>query len=82
MHVFFISENQGKIHADWAPPGASCVVDQDIRELTEEDICELRERIIARRRGDSFPSKEFLELYYKALLTRGCYIGKKKRSLL
>lgn len=34
------------------------MVDQAMRKLSEEEICELRERVIARRRGDSFPNKE------------------------
>lgn len=54
----FVSENQGKMHAGWTiPPNTPSEIEFRMRQLVEEEIKELRARIIACRRSDSFPNE-------------------------
>lgn len=58
-----VSENQGKIHPGWAmPPGTPDAVEAWMRELIESEVREIRKKVIARRRSDSFPTED-LELF-------------------
>lgn len=54
-----VSENQGKIHPGWAmPSGTPDAVEAWIWELIESEVREIRRRVIARRRSDSFPTED------------------------
>ncbi len=56
-----ISENQGKVHSGWRVPACT---PEDIKmrmhTLVHEEITEIRERIIGRKKSDSFPPEDHL----------------------
>lgn len=52
------TQNQGKIHVDWIMPTASPPKVADVmKDIIEREIIDVREGILARRRGDSFASE-------------------------
>lgn len=58
-----VSEYQGKIHAGWRIPECTPEnVKAKMHVLVDEEVTEIRERIINRRKSDSFPleNREFL----------------------
>ena len=54
-----VSENQGKVHSGWAmPPRTPESVKEEMCGLIDWEIHDIRERVIARRRSDSFPNSD------------------------
>ena len=52
----FVSEYQGKIHAGWRiPENTPEDVKKKVHFLVHEEVTEIRENIINRRKSDSFP---------------------------
>lgn len=54
-----VSQYQGKIHAGWRiPKNTPEAVKRKLHLLVHEEVPEIRESIINRRRSDSFPSED------------------------
>lgn len=52
-----VSQYQGKIHAGWGmPPQAPDTMTKPMQDLIAEEVNEVREMLINRRRSDSFPN--------------------------
>lgn len=54
-----VSGFQGKIHSGWLlPPGTPLTIQLGVQEVLEKEVNEIRAKIRAKRRSDSFPAED------------------------